>query len=181
MQEKLSALMDGEWDDHELAELIASIDEDDACAESWHEYHLIGDAMHGRPVLSDNFLANFSARLEAEPTILAPNAMKQSAIRRDVVRQGASMFHMRPHKRWVAFSMAASVALVSATAWYVGNGTGVVAAPQAQFAANQAIKPAVDEVNPYLVAHQALLGNPGFNHRAVVLTGAEAERGTARH
>ncbi|GAB3249991.1 sigma-E factor negative regulatory protein [Chitinimonas naiadis] len=174
MQEKLSALMDGEWDDHELEKLIAAMDQDEASS-SWRDYHLIGDAMNQRAVLSDDFMANFSARLDAEPAILAPNALR----RRGFV----------PGKRWVAMSMAASVVLVSATAWYVAGsmpGSSVVTPSQLAtasslpVAANQAAQPVADDLNPYLVAHQTMLGNPGFNHRAVILTGAEAERAVVR-
>lgn len=173
MQEKLSALMDGEWDDHELEQLIAAMDQDDFTT-AWRDYHMIGDAMNQRDVLSGDFLTNFSARLDAEPAILAPNALR----RRGFV----------PGRRWVALSMAASVALVSATAWYVvggmsGNGEMAPAqlanASNLPVAANQAAQPVSDELNPYLVAHQTMLGNPGFSHRAVILTGAEAERAAA--
>ncbi|WP_051318797.1 sigma-E factor negative regulatory protein [Chitinimonas koreensis] len=173
MQEKLSAMLDGEWDDHELEAMLAAIDREEGCAEAWRDYHLISDAMNRRPMLSDNFLANFSARLDAEPIVLAPAALRRRSL--------------APRKHWVALSMAASVALVSATAWYVGRGqAGGVPQLETELrvAANQpsqAARPAADEVNPYLVAHQALVGNPGFNHRPVILTGAEAERTAAVH
>lgn len=170
MQEKLSAMVDGEWDDHELEKLIAAIDQDESFAEAWHDYHLISDALKQQPVLSDNFLANFSAKLDAEPVVLAPSAMRRRSV--------------APRRQWVALSMAASVALVSATAWYVGRGQGVttpMASSELQVAANQPLSVAVpaDAVNPYLQAHQALVGNPGFGHRPVILTGAEAERAVA--
>lgn len=170
MQEKLSAMVDGEWDDHELDKLIAALDEDEASAGAWRDYHLISDALNQQPLLSDNFLANFTARLDAEPVVLAPSAMRRRA--------------MKPRKQWMALSMAASVVLVSATAWYIDRGQGVTSAVvvnDLQPAANQPLVAtrAADTVNPYLQAHQALVGNPGFNHRPVVLTGAEAERVTA--
>ncbi|SFZ72521.1 sigma-E factor negative regulatory protein [Chitinimonas taiwanensis] len=169
MQEKLSAMVDGEWDDHELEKLIASIDQDESCAQAWHDYHLISDAMRQQPVVSDCFLAKFSARLEAEPVVLAPSALR---------RRPAA-----PRKQWVALSMAASVALVSATAWYVGRAQGgSLPAAELQVAANQPAPRAaqnVDALNPYLQAHQAMVGNPGFSHRPVILTGAEAERAVA--
>lgn len=171
MQEKISAMLDGEWDDQELAQLMASIeDEETESSSCWQTYHLIGDAMNQRCGLSGQFMANFSARLESEPVILAPNALRR---RRLPV----------PARRWVAFSVAASVALVSATAWYAG-GNQIMNQPaggvaQVVVAANQPSQTA--EQNPYLLAHQAMVGNPGFSHRPVILTGAEAERITARH
>lgn len=172
MQEKLSAMMDGEWDEHEFAALIAAIDEDDECASNWREFHLISDVMRQQQPMSADFMSRFCERFEDEPVVLAPGAMRR--------RSG------RVNPRWVALSMAASVVLVSATAFYVSRGQGVSAVPMvAQVAANQpqvgvqqvGVPSDADvDVNPYLLAHQAMVGNPGFSHRPVILTGAEAER-----
>ncbi|WP_269533370.1 sigma-E factor negative regulatory protein [Chitinimonas sp. BJYL2] len=164
MQDKVSAMMDGEWDDHELDAVLQSMKQDPDCADSWQTYHLIGDAMNACPGLPDDFMDRFSARLADEPAILAPNAMRRP-------------HRAMPGKRWVAVSMAASVALVSATAWYVGGARGVAVSPTQMVAAPmKAPRVQGEAVNPYLVAHQAMLGNPGYVHRPVILSGAEAER-----
>ncbi|WP_374356980.1 sigma-E factor negative regulatory protein [Chitinimonas sp.] len=162
MQEKFSAMIDGELDEREFAELMAEFDADDECAEQFGQYQLISDALSGQAMMSDDFMSRFSARLEQEPVVLAPHAMR------------------RPRtldRRWVALSMAASVALVSATAWYVGHGQIYAAPAEATVAANQVMSEA--DASPYLLAHQAMVGNPGFYHKPVILTGAEAERHTA--
>jgi sigma-E factor negative regulatory protein RseA len=164
MQEKLSAMMDSELSDRDLDALIASMNEDDDAAECWHHYHLISDALSGQPAVSGDFMARFAERFDAEPVVLAPGAMR--------ARPAAVKRH------WVALSMAASVALVSATAWYVSQpAVNPQAAPYV--AVNEPAQQADSDINPYLVAHQDVLGNPGFNHRAVILTEADAERKTA--
>jgi sigma-E factor negative regulatory protein RseA len=166
MQDKISAMMDGELDEHGFAQLLAAIDEDDACADTWRDYHLISDAMNCQTVMSADFMDRFSERLAAEPVVIAPGAMRRR--------------HVMANPRWAALSMAASVALVSATAWYVGRGSIAVAPPvEVQVAANQASVDA--DVSPYLLAHQAMIGNPGFSHRPVILTGADANQAVAVH
>lgn len=170
MQEKLSAMMDGEWDEREFADLIAAMDEDDECAGNWHSFHLISDVMKQQQPMSGDFMSRFSERFEAEAVVLAPNALRR--------RNG------RVSPRWVALSMAASVALVSATAFYANRGAQGDAAPAiVAVAANQPQAQPVQnvdlEANPYLLAHQAMIGYPGYptiSHRPVILTGAEAER-----
>jgi len=165
MQEKLSAMMDGEWDDQELDRLLAAIDEDESCESCWREFHMISDALNQRPLMSDCFMERFRAQFDAEPTMIAPRALR----------------HRRMHgvsRRWVAISMAASVVLVGATAFYV-NRSAAVTTPviESQIAVNQApMRPVESDVNPYLVAHQDVIGNPGLMHRAVILTEAEAEQ-----
>ncbi|MBV8464495.1 MAG: sigma-E factor negative regulatory protein [Burkholderiales bacterium] len=164
MQEKLSAMMDGEWNDQDIDRLIASLNEDEDCASCWREFHLISDAMRERPALSPDFMSRFSDRLDAEPIVVAPGAMrrKQQPVRR----------------RWVAMSMAASIVIVGATAWYVTRSANSQQMAAPYVAVNQPAAQDEADVSPYLVAHQDVLGNPGFAHRAVILTEAEAEKPT---
>jgi sigma-E factor negative regulatory protein RseA len=74
--ERLSAFIDGEWFDEpgHADGLLAGLNGADRAA--WSEYHLIGDALRSddlaaHPAASDAFLRVFSARLEAEPHLLA--------------------------------------------------------------------------------------------------------------
>ncbi|MFC4159199.1 sigma-E factor negative regulatory protein [Chitinimonas lacunae] len=166
MQEKLSAMIDGELDDHELDALLSALDEEDS--RDWDTCHLIGDALNQHSVLSSDFMERFSARLDAEPIVIAPAAIKR---RRQL-----------PRRRWVALSMAASVAFVSATAWYVGrpalsHDAETIVSANAPVA-TPVLREAVD--NPYLAAHQSLVGSTTVLHRPVILTGQEAERMRSR-
>lgn len=185
MPEDISSLMDGEWDeaglDAGLDDLLAALGTENDAGQLWQEYHLIGDIIAGRivipplpqgaaePVSADfmgaNFIDKFSARLAAEPVVLAP-------------RRAARSVHMG-RKRWVALSMAASIAVVSTSAWVVSRGLGPTLAPERMTVATPSVPtsrvPAQDTyaTNPYLVAHQTMAGNPGFNAHPVMLSGAD--------
>ena len=70
--ERISAFMDGELDDHEAASQVRRLKEDPDLRSAWETYHLIGDAMRGEAEYSSGLVVKISARLAAEPTILAP-------------------------------------------------------------------------------------------------------------
>ena len=89
--EKLSALMDGELEDRELADEIARISGDPDREADWGIYHMIGDSLRGDAVSQDTVTGPVAARLAAEPTVLAPRAWR-----------------MRPETRRVALPIAAS-------------------------------------------------------------------------
>jgi len=78
--ERLSAFVDGElFGEEHLNKFISELDHEDRA--SWSHYHLIGDALRSddlavSPATSSAFLASFSARLEQEPHVLAPAAMR---------------------------------------------------------------------------------------------------------
>lgn len=50
MSEKLSALIDNELDELERARLLRDMSRDDALAEQWSRYHIIGLAMRSEPI-----------------------------------------------------------------------------------------------------------------------------------
>jgi sigma-E factor negative regulatory protein RseA len=79
MQEKLSALVDGELDDHEIERVVRRVGEDDALAGTWQRYHLIraalrNESIHFRPGLAHRI----SEAVEAEaPTAAAAPPARQ--------------------------------------------------------------------------------------------------------
>jgi len=79
MKSRISAMMDGELTDAELAESMRAMREDGDAIEAWRQYHLISDALRDTEILSSGFSARFSARLEQEPAILAPSAAPRRA------------------------------------------------------------------------------------------------------
>ena len=105
----ISALMDGELGDGEAQGQIARLKSDGEIRERWDEFHLIGDALRGEPLLSSRFAQTFSQRLAAEPTVLAP--------RRIIRKPGRTLTY--------ALSAAASVSAAALVAW-------VAIAPTAQ-------------------------------------------------
>lgn len=157
--EQISALIDDESDESLDALIAALEDEEGDAAKTWQAYHLIGDVMAGRPAFSSDFMASFSTRLAEEPVVLAPRALGQR--------------HDRRVPRWAALSVAASVAIVGATSWYMGRDGQGLTTPSTILAVNSPVATPNAVGNPYLVAHQALLGNPRFSAKPVILTGAE--------
>lgn len=143
MKDRLSALMDGELDDRSAAEVIESLGRDRDAVEAWRAYQLISDALRQSPVLSADFTARVSVRLAAEPTVLAPRALRPEP------------------RRWFALSAAAaSLAAVGLVGWMAfGPQPGVAPAPapvaQAKPAqAKPVMVPLPTQANDYLLAHQ---------------------------
>ncbi len=72
MKERISALMDGELERREAAGAIGALESGEEARELWRAYHMIGDAMRETHMLSAGFTERVVARLEKEPTVLAP-------------------------------------------------------------------------------------------------------------
>jgi len=83
--ERLSALMDGEWQGEDSDAFIAALDREDRAA--WSDYHLIGDALRSDDLAlsasaSRAFMSGFAARFENEAHIVAPSASRAAAQRK---------------------------------------------------------------------------------------------------
>ncbi|WP_299802112.1 RseA family anti-sigma factor [uncultured Shewanella sp.] len=106
-QEWVSAAVDGEIDEHTLAELVADADSH----EQWRDYHLIGDAMRGElpKAMSLDLSASIMAAIDDEPAIVAPQpttAVKAS--------ESASSGKVIPlFKQFGQYAIAATVAMVA--------------------------------------------------------------------
>ncbi|MBK4734253.1 sigma-E factor negative regulatory protein [Noviherbaspirillum pedocola] len=73
-RQRVSDAMDGELSPEQLDAVLAAMHDDESRA-SWSVYHQIGDALRSDELsvrLSEDFAARMSARLAAEPAILAP-------------------------------------------------------------------------------------------------------------
>lgn len=122
--ERISALMDGEFDPDELAALL---DEADTSGRPlWDDYHLIGDALRSDeltlPRSESAFMASFAARLEAEPHLLAPAALAdaQAATAAGVKVSGSRVTRINPFLRVRrVLPTAAAAAAVAALSWVV--------------------------------------------------------------
>ena len=157
MNEKLSALMDGELDRDQARSVIKSLGSDDVSREHWNLYHVIGEALRGddlgRDQADDGSTASIFAALALEPTILAPKMIKQPVERRTRI----------------ALAMAASVITISAVGLVaVQQQKGQVSAvqlvqqvaPQPVAVNKQPPSTAEVRVNDYLVVHRQF-SNPG--------------------
>ncbi len=140
MKETLSAWMDSELSGEQARPLLPQLKHDAELRRNWDCYHLIGDALRG--VQGSDLCARVCARLDAEPTVLAPQR------------------RIKPEKlRWTALSLAASMAAVALVAWMALPGTqpdsvqlAAVPAPAAEV--RQAAVPAGEGAKDYLLAHQ---------------------------
>lgn len=137
MKDKLSALMDGELDDSSAGAAINALEREGEPLEAWRSYHLISDAMRDSRLLSAGFTARVSARLAAEPTVLAPGSAGAAARRRLVLPAAAS---------------AAAVALVAWLAFAPQPQQQAV--PQMAQAKPPVVVPLTNAANDYLLAHQ---------------------------
>lgn len=144
-KEKLSALMDGELDSHELDDLLKALHDDDALLQSWHDWRLASDAMEGCPACSPRFMQRFSAQLAAEPIVVAPRKMRRKppALRRFLV----------------PMTVAASVAFVGIAVLRVNESR--------QSSAVQVAQETESTLRAYLAAHRESDGNL-FADREVV-------------
>lgn len=151
--ERLSALMDGELDEHDVAGELARISKDPNRQACWTTYHLIGDALRGQSVLADDFTERVRVRLQNEPTVLAPVRRTHRTARR------------------IALPLAASLCGAAVVAWLALSNNPMVSpdadqAPQSLAEATpQTVTPALqmtevsdstesDPMSEYLMAHQ---------------------------
>ncbi len=80
-REQISALTDGELVDAHVSMALAVLRQPEEQV-TWDLYHQIGDVMRSEEMafsLSDGFAAKMSARLDAEPTIIAPQLATTAA------------------------------------------------------------------------------------------------------
>ena len=148
MKAKISAMMDGELEAHELSEPLSALEADREARESWRTYHLISDALRGDAILSADCARRVSKRLAQEPALVAPLP--------GPVREPE-------RSRWfVPSALAASVAAVAFVGWVAllpqrGTPPQAPIAPvaQAQLAAQPPKVPVTRATQDYLIAHQA--------------------------
>jgi sigma-E factor negative regulatory protein RseA len=158
---QISALIDGEVEEHEAADAIrASLDD----AERWRLYWLIGESLRHETAPLANLTEAVMARLEEEPVVLAPRRLRAE--------------RPRLHPLW---ALAASVAGVLVVGWVAMSGAPQPLEPPAKLAAaprelpgaalvarpapeaprkvgageTAGVPQAPDEMHEYLMAHQA--------------------------
>lgn len=103
MQEKISALMDGELDAEDASVLIEQFRNTEELREQWVAYHLISDTLGQSEVRHFDITRRVNARLASEPALLAVPAVP---IRRPTTK-----------RRPVAYAAAASIAAVVVGGW----------------------------------------------------------------
>lgn len=145
MKSKISAMMDGELPDAELAGLMRALREEGEAIEAWRKYHLISDALRDTQILSSGFSARFAARLEQEPAILAPSAAPRQAE------------HGRYRLPLALAASVAGVAMVGSIAYSLMPGDTQLAqapAPAPTVQAENTVVAIPKQADDYLRAHQ---------------------------
>ena len=168
MKETLSAWMDSELSGEQARPLLPQLKHDAELRRNWDCYHLIGDALRG--VQGSDLCARVCARLDAEPTVLAPQR------------------RIKPEKlRWTALSLAASMAAVALVAWMALPGTqpdsvqlAAVPAPAPAAEVRQAAVPAGEGAKDYLLAHQRYSPSSAMQGVAPYVRTVAEVRGGAR-
>jgi sigma-E factor negative regulatory protein RseA len=172
--DKISALMDGELDARQAEQQVGRLRHDTEARACWDTFHLIGDALRGECRFSAQFGARLYARLEQEPTVLAP--------RRRTPAGRATAY---------ALSAAASVAAVALVGWVALQNAPV---PPAQIAAAPAPVPVSVPVTPppvepvsvpsegtmnqYIFAHQGFSPSTAIQGLAPYIRSVSAEQTT---
>ncbi|MCE7913189.1 MAG: anti-sigma factor [Nitrosomonas sp. PRO4] len=72
MKSKISALMDGELEKHDVSSVLEVLRKDDELRIKWQTYHLIGDTLRQSSRLSTDVSQKVNQKLIAEPTVLSP-------------------------------------------------------------------------------------------------------------
>jgi sigma-E factor negative regulatory protein RseA len=164
MKETLSAWMDSELSGEQAGPLLPQLKRDAELRRNWNCYHLIGDTLRG--VQGPDLCARVCARLDAEPTVLAPQQRN------------------KPEKlRWAALSLAASMTAVAFVAWMALPGTQqdslqLAAVPAAK--AQPVAVPAGEGAKDYLLAHQRYSPSNAMQGVAPYVRMVADERSSAR-
>lgn len=109
-------MADGEVPVEQLDELLASLRDKDV-QDDWKLYHQIGDLLRSEDMnvrLSDDFSSRMAARLDAEPTIIAPAVTSSSPVTsHDVRTQNPAYASGKSARRWAVPGMAAAAAMAA--------------------------------------------------------------------
>jgi sigma-E factor negative regulatory protein RseA len=156
MNNKISALMDGELFEDEADILFDELKQDETIQRDWVMYHLIGDVLRQSEYIHRDICGAVAEQLNNEPTIFAPrtHALKQKA-------------------RVFALSAAASVLAIGVVVW-MSVQIDADSAPQLA-RQNNGVRAVSFQVpaqsNDYLAAHQEHSPSADFNGAAYPHTG----------
>lgn len=157
MKTKLSAMLDGELDQHEVLETLRGLHASGSLHAEAAAYQLIGDALRGEPCLEFELSARVMAAIEQEPVVI------RLAPRR-------SAYWPRP-----VLALAASAAGVALVTWLALAPTADRQAPALAVGPAPSAQPQVREValasdsasrqrmQEYLVAHQVYAPGSAMN------------------
>ena len=165
MRQQISRLMDGDLEGAEADAAFGELKRGDGL-EQWACYHIIGDVLRRNGYPTAGFASRFAARLDAEPTVLAPQ------------RERPSQSSRLPFA-WAVAATVAAVAVVSSVAVSMLDPQPTALAKAREANAVRTAQPRTQPVSPdYLLAHQeysptTLIQGVGPYLRAVSAGGAD--------
>ncbi len=144
--DKISALMDGELDEHEARRAVLRLKDVGAARESWATYHVIGDVLRGESLPAFDVSGRVAAAVADEPAILAPRRPAR----------------MNQPLTYALSAAAASVAAVAVVGWMAFSGN--LSTQPLEIARNAPVvqplpevsTPSDGQMNDYLLAHQGV-------------------------
>lgn len=74
MKEKLSALLDGDLEEHSVRTTLEGLRRDGALRKDWEAYCLIGDVLRGEGHGMPDFVSKVMSSLDEEPVVFTPGA-----------------------------------------------------------------------------------------------------------
>jgi len=143
MKTRISALMDGELEDHEIAETLRALRRGGELRNQWCDCQLIGAALRGEQGLDIDVAARVMSALESEPTVMAPARRSSVDWQRPVLALAASAAGVAV-VAWLALAPGGDAANSGAASLARAKPTTVVAQAQS-----------TPRLQEYLVAHQA--------------------------
>lgn len=167
--DKISALMDGELDARQSDQQYTRLKQDAEARACWNTYHLIGDALRRDSIVSTNFSAKLGARLEQEPTVLAPQRPQMRPVRRTtayalsaaaslsaVALVGWMAFNnpLAPQPDSVGSTVGSTVASLASAPVAVAPSAPVTTVTPSSVQPELASVPSDGKMNEYLMAHQ---------------------------
>ena len=166
MKTKISALIDGELDVHEMREVCISMRHEDELRRTSCTYALIGDALRREPHLATEITGAVLDHLADEPVLLAPQGIVNS---------------WRNQREWhrPLLVLAATIAGLAVVAWLgLPSPLAQRGAPLAEQKAALLASANDADMQEYLIAHQIYSGSISLNGdaqhiRAVSLNGTE--------
>jgi sigma-E factor negative regulatory protein RseA len=172
----ISALMDGELEDREAERELAKLKDDAALRERWNTFHLVGDALRGEPLLSAGFRENFTVRLAAEPTVLAPRrSTRQTKRVATYALSAAASLSAAALVAWVAIAPTGTVGLQAAKS-PVELQTALVPPSASAVVTPLPTASSDGSMNEYLLAHQGFSPSTALQGLAPYIRSVSATR-----
>lgn len=171
-REQISAFADGELAQNQVDMALAALRHSDG-KQAWEDYHQIGDLLRSNEAsveLSSDFSARMAARLQAEPTIMAPTAAISYINRATEPRQDAAANARHGWRRMAMPGMAVAAATVLA----------LLSTPQLITALKSNAGEAANPANP--ASAQAVVAAPeaaALTHASIVSLGSTPNAGPA--